>query len=179
MLCRTSLKCWGKACARRAAGVLCNNQPVCSPSPWRCTFWAPKYFKLWQMLNWYSAGFQSREVKTSPLLHVQDSRQCGPDFGLFSNTILPDPATSSSYLQLKVSHQPLPLSTFSFLKRWSHITRKNPHCGRVSRLSCALAGGGDELASSARAGSCRTPASSPLEKREKKRAVSRSHLIAV
>lgn len=50
-------------------------------------------------------------------------------FGLFSNAILSDPATSSSYLPLKVPQQPLPLSAFSLLKWWSHITWKNSHCG--------------------------------------------------
>lgn len=45
---------------------------------------------------------------------------------------------------------------------------KSPLCGRISRLSCALGGDGDEPVSSATVSSCRKPASSHLKRGRKK-----------
>lgn len=66
---------------------------------------------------------------------------------------------------------PLTITTLCFQSSKEMITHhlKNPLRGRISRLSCALGGDGDEPVCSATVGRCRKPASCPLKTERKRR----------
>lgn len=143
---------------------LADAHTVCTSSSRCWVFRIPGYFKLCQMLNWHSPGFQSRKVKMASPPHIFTS-STAENMILFWVVFQCHPSWSSN---LRLLHPtqciPLIITTLCFqsLKETTAHYLKTPLCGKISRLSCAVGRDGDAPDSIATVGSSRKSVISPL-----------------